>query len=850
MKVSEDITLSELVLEIQASAEEVSSSAKNSESDKEVFIEFSLLVEKFAPVLNDLVKYNNFIDTPPIRKSFESLHSELIRAKALIVSSHSWSSTKKIEDLTQDLGRSFGLMLFASLDLQVDVKQKIGALQKELMNARFDFSPSTSSCASGGLCRSPVLEFVSENGSEIETEEENRSVNEIEEEKIDLGPDDVVLQLKFGNDESFRLALLVLNDMISGELVNDEWIIEEGVVSILFNRLGSGKPHPRVLILQILRSLASRNPENKENMIDAGSLSTLVKALARDIDERRVAVGLLLEISNLSAVRRRLGRIQGCIVMLVTILNGDDTDLVSSRDAGKLLDSLSSNTQSVLHMAEAGYFKPLVQYLKNGSDMCKILMATSVSRMELTDQSSILLGEEGAVEPLVNMFKTGKLESKLSALSALQNLSDIQENIQRLISSGIVATLLQLLFSVTSVLMTLREPASAILTKIAKSESILVNQDIVHQMVSLLNLSSPIIQRNLLQALNSICAHSSASKVLDKMKENCAVQIILPFLSENNTEIRTAALNLVSTLLSADSTEEFTEHFGETHINTLVRIILTTRCKDEKAAALSILCNLPTNDKKTTDVLIKANLVPILVSLLSSNSAASTNESCRFFESVAGILIRFTIPADKKLQHYAVENRVIPLLVKFLSNGSILAKERAATSLAQLSQNSISLIKSRKLSWLCVHSHIEDSCKVHNSRCSIKKTFCLIKAGALSPLIKILEGQEREADESVLSGIITLLHDDILENGCNYIAKMSGVEAIIKILEVGNVKAQEKALWILERIFGIQEYREKYGESAQVLLIDLAQNGDSRLRSMTARILAQLDVLQGQSSYF
>ncbi|KAE8038110.1 hypothetical protein FH972_010652 [Carpinus fangiana] len=44
--------------------------------------------------------------------------------------------------------------------------------------------------------------------------------------------------------------------------------------------------------------------------------------------------------------------IQGCIVMLVAMLNGDDP--VASRYAGKLLNTLSSNTQNALHMAEAG----------------------------------------------------------------------------------------------------------------------------------------------------------------------------------------------------------------------------------------------------------------------------------------------------------------------------------------------------------------------------------------------------------------------------------------------------------------------------------------------------------------
>lgn len=99
-------------------------------------------------------------------------------------------------------------------------------------------------------------------------------------------------------------------------------------------------------------------------MADSSTLSVLVRSMARDVDERREAVGLLLYLSDLPAVRRRVGRIQGCIVMLVAILNGEDSK--ASNDAAKMLNALSGSTQNALHMAEAGYFKPLVQYLKEG----------------------------------------------------------------------------------------------------------------------------------------------------------------------------------------------------------------------------------------------------------------------------------------------------------------------------------------------------------------------------------------------------------------------------------------------------------------------------------------------------
>lgn len=100
-------------------------------------------------------------------------------------------------------------------------------------------------------------------------------------------------------------------------------------------------------------------------MKDLELLSALVKSLARDKEEQKAAVGILLSLCGDAGVRRRIGKIQGCIVMLVAISNSDDEE--ASNDATTLLNLLSCNTQYALHMAEAGYFKPLIKYLKQGT---------------------------------------------------------------------------------------------------------------------------------------------------------------------------------------------------------------------------------------------------------------------------------------------------------------------------------------------------------------------------------------------------------------------------------------------------------------------------------------------------
>ncbi|KAG9138251.1 hypothetical protein Leryth_001467 [Lithospermum erythrorhizon] len=340
--------------------------------------------------------------------------------------------------------------------------------------------------------------------------------------------------------------------------------------------------------------------------------------------------------------------------------------------------------------------------------------------MELTSHYRISLVKDGVIEPFVNMFNKGNLEAKLSALGALQNLSYSVENISLLIDLGIVIALLQLLFSVTSVLMTLREPASAILAKIAQSGSILVTHNVAQQMLSLLNVSSSVIQFNLLDALISIVSHTRVSKVRKKMNSCCTLQLLLPFL--------------VETTNSRIKGEELTEHLSEAHINKLVSIISPATLQSEKeaaAAAIGILGNIPLYHKKSTDMLVNAKILPVLVSMLSSTYVIAIPSMEDLAERTTGLLIRFTLPSNVKLQLLSVEQGVIPVL-----SCSIIAKCIAAIP------------------------STDAYCKIHDTYCLVRGTFCLIKACAISPLVQILQGDNTEADETILSCLLTLVHDD------------------------------------------------------------------------------------------
>lgn len=119
----------------------------------------------------------------------------------------------------------------------------------------------------------------------------------------------------------------------------------------------------------------------QERLASIEALSSVVRSLSRDVDERSEAIAVLLDLSDIPQVRQRIGRIKGCIVMLVTLRNAHESG--TNDDAEKLLHILSSNPQNVLLMAEAGYFRPMIEYLKEGINPCTMLQPDTFQHISL-----------------------------------------------------------------------------------------------------------------------------------------------------------------------------------------------------------------------------------------------------------------------------------------------------------------------------------------------------------------------------------------------------------------------------------------------------------------------------------
>lgn len=668
-------------------------------------------------------------------------------------------------------------------------------------------------------------------------------------------------KLQSHDEEDNMSALRELHKLSEERPIHRDWIRAEGLIPLIVHLLSRNNRSLRKMTLATLCSLAVDNDANKEKVADAGAIQSTVRSLARDAGEGRLAVALLLELSREPKICEQIGKAQGCILLLVTMLNsGNQT---AAEDARQLLSNLSSNNQNVVQMAEANHFKPLVQQLCEGSDMTKILMASALSRMGLTEQSKVAIAREGAIPPLVKMISAGKLEAKTAALGALQNLSTQPENRDPMINAGIIPPLLQLLFSVTSVMMNLKEPAATTLANLATAtlsgagtdacSSILDSDETIYQLLSLLNLVGPVIQGYLLRALYGMASPPTAISVRSKMKEGGAIQLLLPFCEVNDVDVRVNSVKLLYSLSQDGIGKELAEHFGQTYTKALGKLLVSSRV-DEKIAAAGIIANLPLNDTHMTEMLLQADALHALVDLFRCEGSMSSSRTLRnqLMENAAQALIRFTVPSDVRLQQLTAEEDAIPCLVQVLVVGSPLAKKHAATVLRQLSENSTKLsthMDSGEGCW-CFLSGSQAGCKVHMGHCTVRSSFCLIEADAVVPLVGILEERETEAHEAALSAVATLMNDETWEKGAQMIAEAQGLKPIVRLLTVGSAGTKEKAVWMLERFFRVEKYRQEAGAQAQMPLIDLTQKGTSITKSLAAKGLAHLKILHNQSSYF
>ncbi|PIN21407.1 Chaperone-dependent E3 ubiquitin protein ligase (contains TPR repeats) [Handroanthus impetiginosus] len=667
-------------------------------------------------------------------------------------------------------------------------------------------------------------------------------------------------EIQSSDEEEVLCSIEKLRGLCERSELHREWIVMEEYIPIITGLLSAKKREVRVHSLAILYSLAKDSEDNKERIakVNDSSITYIVRSLARRVDESMLSLQLLLELSRSNGVREMIGRAQGCILLLVTLASSDDAE--ASEYAREVLDNLAAIDENVIQMARAKFFKPLLQRLCEGPVDVQTIMAETLADIELTDHNKLCLSSEGALKPLLQMLHNSDIEVKGVAVKAIEHLLGVAPNGLQLIKEGAKDPLFELLFCHTLSSRKLREHAAKSIMHLAVSTtspeasegqiSLLETQEDIFKLFSLISYVAVDMQEILLLAFHAMCKSPSGLNIRSYLRQISAVKVLIQLCELDELVVRANAVKLFYYLTEDGDHATFSEHVNKKCITCLLKIIKTSDNEDETAAAFGIISHLPQNPQ-ISENLLECGTLEVIFDCLTSRNVHSSQENT-IVESASKALCRFTLPSHIEIQKRVAEAGMIPILVKLLESGSPLTKRNAAISLKQFSESSRELsvpVRRSHILGCCMRSP-EPKCPVHSGICTIESSFCLLEAKAVRPLVVVLEEPDDEACKASLDAILTLIDGLQLQSGCKILEEAGAVPPIIKFLNSSCVDLQEKALRALQRIFRMIEYKTKHGKSAQTLLVDITQRGSRDTKSLAAKILAQLNVLNEQSSFF
>ncbi|CAN8277587.1 unnamed protein product [Cochlearia groenlandica] len=249
----------------------------------------------------------------------------------------------------------------------------------------------------------------------------------------------------------------------------------------------------------------------REDISDS-STEKEVKKLIKDLrspflDIQREATSQIRILSRNSEEIRDVIAKQGAIILLIDLLYSND-DKIQVEAVTSLLN-LSINNNNKTLIVENGAIEPLVHVLKTGTlEEAKENSAVTLYSLSSKEETMRKISKAGAIEPLVELLGHGTLQGKKDAATTLCNLTTITENRGRVIEAGGVKYLIEMMDPKAG----LAEKAVFVLANLAttkEGKEAIVEQGGVRVLVDFVELGSARGKENATSALLMISMDNS-----------------------------------------------------------------------------------------------------------------------------------------------------------------------------------------------------------------------------------------------------------------------------------------------------------------------------------------------------
>ncbi|XP_077227304.1 U-box domain-containing protein 44-like [Tasmannia lanceolata] len=638
--------------------------------------------------------------------------------------------------------------------------------------------------------------------------------------------------------------------------------------------------------LKCLSYLANYSDDNKEAIAGAGAIDHIVKQFYRGETEPD-AVAVLLELSEKETLAEKIGNAKYCIPVLVSLLQNPNPNI--SEKATKVVQNLSSNIHFVVKMAEAGHFQPLIIRFKQGPLETQASMATNLVTMQLNEKSVQVFKDRQFVSALVQVLSSCSPAWRSACLQCIKKLSAYPEMGKRFLEEPTTIPALLRIISFLSSDPHWKLTATDILTSLVGASQLadfqtnsnfkeLQSPDNIDLFLHLA-INSPQMKAQFLRLLLAICDKSEKARNLVQCDDD-AMRHLFSSLNGDQPDESLQALKLIYCVAKENPAgiPLPPSPAKEDAITALVTILTSSQEMEERSIAAGIISHLPLDDTTVDMILHRTEALKAIGEVIRATDEwtvgvmASATPSESLLENALAALLRYSQPTKPELQSQLGQLELYPSLVRVLSNGSSLAKQRTAIAMAHLSQSTSSSTSDNasmgtgphnsmpipqlirlfsNISW-CFPSAAaqhESHCSLHGSACSSRYTFCLVKADAVKPLVQTLSEKDSGVAEAALQALDTMFKDnDTLSHAATEIVQNKGVPAILDVLEKGSLTAKNKALDIFQKIFENSEISIPHLKRCKTILIHLLQ--EETLKKKAALVLSMMDVIDKQSSYF
>ncbi|MBA0759483.1 hypothetical protein Gotri_022368 [Gossypium trilobum] len=595
------------------------------------------------------------------------------------------------------------------------------------------------------------------------------------------------------------------------------------LIPMIVDMLKSSSRKVRCKALETLLAVVEEDEDNKAILAEGDTVRTIVKFLSHEQSkEREEAVSLLYELSKSEALCEKIGSINGAILILVGMTSSKSENISTVEKADKTLENLEKCENNVRQMAENGRLQPLLTQILEGPPETKHSMAAYLGDLVLNNDVKVHVAKTVG-ESLINIMKSGNMQSREAALKALNQISSFDASSKVLIEAGILPPLVRDLFTVgaNQLPMRLKEVSATILSNVVNSgydvDSIpigldhqtLVSEDNVHNLLHLISNTGPPIECKLLQVLVGLTnSPTTVLNVVAAIKSSGATISLVQFIEVPQKDLRMASIKLLQNL-SPHMGQELAEALRGTvgQLSSLIRVISeNTGISEEQAAAAGLLAELPERDVGLTRQMLDEGAFQLIISRvvkIKQGDIRGTRFVTPFLEGLVRVLSRVTF---------------------------VLSDEPDAVALC------------REYGLAALFVDLLQTNGIDNVQMAVHK------------LVALLDHTNAKVVEAALAALSTLLDDGVdIEQGVSVLCEAEGIKPILDVLlEKQTENLRRRAVWVVERLLRNDDiaYEVSGDQNVSTALVDAFHHADYRTRQIAERALKHVDKIPNFSGIF